>query len=173
MRKAALEGIQKQRFLKKVAFDAEHSDVRLRAVRRLEGSALLSRGRPLSQGPERERLARRGALVAGAVALACALVLLVDHTIFVARTPGDTERVVSLEEQTGTDAAASPGLLIDQPGSYVLTGDVTMLDANANCIEITADDVQIDLNGHTLAGQASGRSPRATLNLELDPLCNS
>lgn len=38
---------------------------------------------------------------------------------------------------------------IDEPGEYVLQGNVT---AAGNCLDVTADDVSIDGGGHTLAG---------------------
>jgi len=45
-------------------------------------------------------------------------------------------------------------LTISTPGSYVLTDNVTM-SANVNCINITSTDVTLDLNGHTITGNAS------------------
>jgi len=45
-------------------------------------------------------------------------------------------------------------LIISSPGSYVLTDNVTM-SANVSCINITASDVFLDLNGHTLTGNGS------------------
>ena len=42
--------------------------------------------------------------------------------------------------------------VITEPGSYVVVGTVTMTDGSIDCIEIAADDVTIDLNGHTLVG---------------------
>lgn len=43
---------------------------------------------------------------------------------------------------------------ISTSGSYVLVDNVTMK-ADVNCIEITTDDVTLDLNGHTIAGNGS------------------
>jgi len=43
---------------------------------------------------------------------------------------------------------------ISSPGSYVLTDNVTM-SANVSCINITASDVTLDLNGHSITGNAS------------------
>jgi parallel beta-helix repeat protein len=42
--------------------------------------------------------------------------------------------------------------VISQPGSYVLVGNVTMSDPNTTCIQVSAEDVTIDLNGHTISG---------------------
>ncbi len=42
-------------------------------------------------------------------------------------------------------------LMIANSGSYVLVDNVTMT-ASANCIVITADNVSLDLNGHTIDG---------------------
>ena len=43
-------------------------------------------------------------------------------------------------------------IVIDQPGSYVLTSNITVSTINTKCIEIDANDVTLDLNGHTLMG---------------------
>jgi hypothetical protein len=43
---------------------------------------------------------------------------------------------------------------ISNPGSYVLTDNVTMT-ADAHCIHITTNDVTLDLNGHTIKGNGS------------------
>ena len=43
---------------------------------------------------------------------------------------------------------------ISKPGSYVLTDNVTMT-ANIDCIKITANNVSLDLNGHTITGMGS------------------
>src|SRR5207249_1776232 len=44
---------------------------------------------------------------------------------------------------------------INASGSYVLVGNVTM-SAAVTCIQITAGDVILDLNGHTITGFGSG-----------------
>lgn len=41
---------------------------------------------------------------------------------------------------------------IATPGSYVLVSDVTFTPTASACLTITADDVAIDLNGHTITG---------------------
>ena len=41
---------------------------------------------------------------------------------------------------------------ISQPGSYVLNGDLRVPDENTTAIEITADDVTLDLNGFSISG---------------------
>src|ERR1700760_2943950 len=48
----------------------------------------------------------------------------------------------------------SPGfpVTISQPGSYRLTGNLTVPDANTTAIQITADGVTIDLNGFSIIG---------------------
>ncbi|MEW6379253.1 MAG: right-handed parallel beta-helix repeat-containing protein [bacterium] len=43
-------------------------------------------------------------------------------------------------------------IVIDQPGNYILTGDITVSTPQVNGIEIMADDVTLDLNGYTLTG---------------------
>ena len=47
--------------------------------------------------------------------------------------------------------------MIFNPGSYVLVGDVTM-QADVTCIIIKANDVTLDLNGHTITGLGSAAS---------------
>ena len=51
---------------------------------------------------------------------------------------------------------------ISQPGSYVLTGDLRVPDENTTAIEITADDVTLDLNGFTISG-VTECSPSGTM----------
>jgi hypothetical protein len=47
-------------------------------------------------------------------------------------------------------------IVIDQPGSYVLVGPITV--ASGDGITITADNVTLDLNGFTIASTASPRA---------------
>ncbi len=47
---------------------------------------------------------------------------------------------------------ASFPIIIDQPGSYVLTCNITTAITNVNCFEIDTDNVTLDLNGHALIG---------------------
>jgi hypothetical protein len=51
---------------------------------------------------------------------------------------------------TAGDAAGFP-ITISQPGSYRLMSNLTLADPNVTAIEITADDVTIDLNGFTVS----------------------
>lgn len=51
---------------------------------------------------------------------------------------------------TPGDAAGFP-ITITQPGSYQLTGNLNLASPQVNAIEILADDVTIDLNGHTIS----------------------
>jgi hypothetical protein len=46
--------------------------------------------------------------------------------------------------------------VIDKPGSYMLGGNRTMSDASKPAIEITANDVTLDLGGHILAYSGTG-----------------
>ncbi|HWW05842.1 right-handed parallel beta-helix repeat-containing protein [Collimonas sp.] len=50
--------------------------------------------------------------------------------------------------------ADKPGFLvvIEQAGYYRLSGDLKVADANTTAIEINADNVTLDLNGHTIQG---------------------
>lgn len=52
---------------------------------------------------------------------------------------------------TPGDAPGFP-VTISQSGSYVLTGNLTVLDAQTTAIEITADNVTLDLNGFSIIG---------------------
>jgi hypothetical protein len=47
-------------------------------------------------------------------------------------------------------------IIINQAGSYVLTSNLVVTDHGANGIEITVNDVTIDLNGHSIQGPATG-----------------
>lgn len=51
---------------------------------------------------------------------------------------------------TAGDAAGFP-ITISQPGSYRLMGNLNLSDPNVNAIEITADNVTLDLNGFSIA----------------------
>ena len=48
---------------------------------------------------------------------------------------------------------------IDQPGSYILTQNITAtnLEQSEGCIEVAADHVTLDLNGFALMGDGTGR----------------
>jgi hypothetical protein len=54
----------------------------------------------------------------------------------------------------GVTPSDTPGfpVTIDTPGSYVLTGSLTVTDPNSGGIEILADSVSLDLNGFEIAG---------------------
>jgi hypothetical protein len=63
----------------------------------------------------------------------------------------------------GSGAAADQGrteigptdtfpIVIDEPGSYVLTADLTVTSTASNGIDITVDDVTLDLGGHVVRG---------------------
>jgi hypothetical protein len=52
---------------------------------------------------------------------------------------------------TAGDGAGFP-VTISESGSYRLTSDLTVPDANTNAVSITADSVTLDLNGFSIAG---------------------
>lgn len=54
-----------------------------------------------------------------------------------------------------TSATTFP-ILIDQPGSYVLTSNLVMPNAATSAITIVCNDVTLDLNGHTIKGGGTG-----------------
>jgi hypothetical protein len=55
---------------------------------------------------------------------------------------------------TTSDAAGFP-VTIDAPGSYRLTGNLTVPNQNTDAIVVDADDVTIDLGGFTIRGAAA------------------
>ena len=65
---------------------------------------------------------------------------------------------------TPGDAPGFP-LTISQPGSYVLTGRLTVPDAMTTAIEITASNVTLDLNGFTISGSVVCSGSPLTCNL--------
>ena len=48
--------------------------------------------------------------------------------------------------------------MISEPGSYILTGNLTVPDENTSAIEVRADDVTLDLNGFAIQCSESNRS---------------
>jgi hypothetical protein len=77
--------------------------------------------------------------------------------------------VIEINQVRADAGAVTPGdtanfpVTIDQPGSYRLTGNLTVPDANTSAIEVEADNVRIDLNGFSILGPTvcgfSGCSP--------------
>ncbi|MEW6379251.1 MAG: right-handed parallel beta-helix repeat-containing protein [bacterium] len=49
-------------------------------------------------------------------------------------------------------------IVIDQPGNYTLTGNITVSTLNVNGIKIRAGNVTLDLAGYTITGPGSGGS---------------
>jgi len=47
-------------------------------------------------------------------------------------------------------------VVINQPGSYVLTSNIVVSGSDVNAIEITTDNATLDLNGHAIVGPGSG-----------------
>jgi hypothetical protein len=56
----------------------------------------------------------------------------------------------------GQTASTTFPVVIDQPGSYVLTSNLVVSTANVIGIVIAADNVTLDLNGHALIGPGIG-----------------
>jgi hypothetical protein len=63
---------------------------------------------------------------------------------------------------TPGDAAGFP-VTISQPGSYRLSGNLTVPDMNTTAIQITSDSVFLDLNGFSIIGPAVCTSGNTTL----------
>lgn len=53
------------------------------------------------------------------------------------------------------DGAGFP-VTLSEPGSYRLTGNLAVSDTDSNAIEITGDNISLDLNGFEIAGPGSG-----------------
>ena len=51
-------------------------------------------------------------------------------------------------------------IVIDTPGSYVLTSNLQVSSSNTDCIQITGDNVTLDLNGFALVGPGTGTGGR-------------
>jgi hypothetical protein len=66
--------------------------------------------------------------------------------------------VVPIDQKTALQGKVTPAdtpgfpITISQPGSYRLVSNITVPDAATTAIEITADNVTLDLNGFTIAG---------------------
>src|SRR5271166_2366948 len=56
---------------------------------------------------------------------------------------------------TGCPTGGHFPIIICQSGSYRLSGNVTVPDANTDAIHITADNVALDLNGFAILGPAT------------------
>jgi hypothetical protein len=59
------------------------------------------------------------------------------------------------EGQVEIGPTTSFPIVINQPGSYLLTADLTVSSPGVNAIEIQADNVTLDLGGHSIAGPGS------------------
>jgi hypothetical protein len=80
---------------------------------------------------------------------------------FVFSLPGSAwavDGVVDINQARALAGGVSPGdaagfpVTISQAGSYRLTGNLTVPDADTTAISITADNVSVDLNGFTIQG---------------------
>ena len=58
--------------------------------------------------------------------------------------------------QADVEAAGGFPYVISQPGSYILTGNLTLGDSDRDGVEIEADHVTLDLNGFVIQGAGSG-----------------
>jgi len=85
------------------------------------------------------------ALVASATLLASGAALAVDGVVLI-----DQNKALAGGVTPG-DAAGFP-VTITQPGSYRLSGNLTVPDANTTAITIAASNVTIDLNGFSILG---------------------
>jgi hypothetical protein len=71
---------------------------------------------------------------------------------------GAQAQVINIDQAKALAGGVTPGdapgfpVTISQPGSYKLTGKLTVADPNLNAIHVTADNVTLDLNGFTIQG---------------------
>lgn len=80
-----------------------------------------------------------------------------------------SDGAIEINMAAATAGGVTPGdgsgfpVTIDQPGSYVLTGNL-QVDEDATAIQITADNVTLDLNGFSILGPTSctGSPPTCT-----------
>src|SRR5947208_13936545 len=86
--------------------------------------------------------------------------------IFTALPMYAVDGVVLINQSAALAGNVTPGdtpgfpVTISVSGSYRLSGNLTVPDANTTAIQITADDVTIDLNGFAIAGPTvCGGSP--------------
>lgn len=76
----------------------------------------------------------------------------------VAAPAGAVDGVILIDQTRALAGGVSPGdtagfpVTLSQSGSYRLTSNLTVPDANTTAIEITADFVTLDLNGFTISG---------------------
>ncbi len=87
-------------------------------------------------------------------------ILLCGNAHAVLRSTADG--VVLIDQVRGINGGVTPGdsrgfpVIISEPGSYRLSGNLTITKVNTNGIEITVGDVTLDLNGFTIVGPSAG-----------------
>ncbi len=85
--------------------------------------------------------------------------------------------VVLIDQARANTGGVTPGdtpgfpVTISRPGSYRLSSNLTVTRANTTCIEITSDDVTLDLNGYTISGQTVC-TPGANKSVSCSPTGN-
>ena len=75
----------------------------------------------------------------------------------------------------GVTPGDTPGfpVIIDQPGSYVLTGNLTIDDVEVDAIDVRADNVTLDMNGFAILGPVSCTYSAGSLSCTPDPSTTS
>jgi hypothetical protein len=107
-------------------------------------------------GPESQRRPRVGLMHPGTALRA--LVATVSTLGVMVAPAAATDGRTSISQSRAIAGNVTPGdaagfpVTISRPGSYVLTGNLTVPNANTTAIEITADDVTLDLNGFAILG---------------------
>jgi hypothetical protein len=76
----------------------------------------------------------------------------VEGTDLYARAEIDAKVAAAGGSRFHIGPTASFPIVIDQPGSYVFTADLTVWSSSANAVEIEVDHVTLDLAGHVIRG---------------------
>jgi len=97
-------------------------------------------------------------LIIAAHSVAAHLAIAQEHRGLTASVSLTADGVVQIDQSRALQGNVTPGdapgfpVTISQPGSYRLTGNLTVPDLNATAIQITADFVTLDLNGFGIIG---------------------
>ncbi len=92
--------------------------------------------------------------------------LTLSFLLGLAGTAWAVDGVVDINQVRAAAGGVSPGdaagfpVTISQAGSYRLTGNLTVPDANTTAISVTADNVTVDLNGFSILGPTGAGTGR-------------
>jgi parallel beta-helix repeat protein len=94
---------------------------------------------------------RKVNLVFGIFAVTMAIVLTYPSGVWAVHGATEINQRAARRGAIPGDGRGFP-VTISRPGSYILTGNLTVPDASTTAIEITAENVTLDLNGFTISG---------------------